>query len=122
MTDVNWDSIKYFTKEEFDCKHTGENQMQQEFMEKLDELRAACGFPFVITSGYRDPSHPAEASKATKRGTHALGIAADIGVSGGSQRRAIVEHAISLGFNGIGVAKGFVHVDNRDSLRVMWCY
>lgn len=119
---TDWSTIKYFTKEELDCKHSGQNEMQQEFMEKLDELRIACGFPFVITSGYRSSDHPAEASKATKGGTHTLGIAADIGVSNGSQRRTIVAEALNLGFRGIGVAKGFVHVDTRDSTPVMWTY
>jgi len=122
MTDEDWSKLKYFTKEEFDCKHTGHNEMQLEFMEKLDELRELCGFPFIITSGYRDPSHPAEASKTTKGGQHTLGRAADIGVSNGADRRILVENAISLGFNGIGVARGFIHVDNRDTLPVMWTY
>lgn len=122
MNDAEWSAIKHFNKEEFDCKHSGKNNMQLSFMEKLDELRTSCGFPFAITSGYRDPSHPAEASKATKGGTHTLGIAADIGVSNGSQRRTIVAKALKLGFTGIGVAKGFVHVDTRDATPVMWTY
>lgn len=120
MTD--WSCIKNFKKDEFNCKHTGRNEMQQEFMERLDELRDLCGFPFVITSGYRDPSHPDEAKKATKGGTHTLGCAADIRVEGGSQRRDLVAKALKLGFAGIGVAKGFVHVDTRDSMPVMWTY
>ncbi len=52
-------SLKHFTREEFDCQVTGTNNMEMEFLEKLDELRAYCGFPFVITSGYRHPTmHP----------------------------------------------------------------
>lgn len=119
---IDWSTIRYFKKEEFDCKHTGLNDMQQGFMEMLDELRDLCGFPFIITSGYRDASHPAEASKATKGGQHTLGRAADIGVSNGANRRILVENAIKLGFNGIGIAKGFVHVDNRTTTPVMWTY
>ena len=119
---AQWNLYPNFKKEEFDCKHTGRNGMQQDFMEMLDELRRICGFPFIITSGYRDPSHPAEASKVTKGGQHTLGRAADIGVSNGADRRILVENAIKLGFNGIGVAKGFVHVDNRTTTPVMWTY
>ena len=122
MTDDEWKRIQHFSKEEFDCTHTGLNDMQVAFMEKLDELRRVCGFAFVITSGFRDVSHPAEVSKATKGGAHTLGIAADIRVSNGKERRIVVEEALKLGFNGIGVAKGFVHVDSRDSLPVMWTY
>ena len=43
--------MKYFELEEFNCQHTGNNEMKPEFLEKLDQLRHNCGFPFVITSG-----------------------------------------------------------------------
>jgi hypothetical protein len=36
-------SLKYFKREEFDCQVTGTNNMEQEFLEKLDKLREACG-------------------------------------------------------------------------------
>lgn len=113
--------FKYFKREEFNCQHTGENEIKDELLHKLDSLREACGFPFVITSGYRSPSHPIEAAKA-KAGTHAQGIAADIRVADGVQRRKLVEEALKLGFGGIGVAKSFIHVDIRDTTPVMWMY
>lgn len=113
--------FKYFNIKDFDCQETGENLMSQEFIHKLDELREACGFPFYVTSGYRSPKHSIEARK-TKPGTHARGIAADIKVSGGVQRRLIIEKAMELGFGGIGVANTFVHVDIRTTTPVLWCY
>jgi len=113
--------MKHFSIDEFNCKETGENKMNSEFLQRLDLLREACGFPFVITSGYRSPSHSIEIKKA-KPGTHAQGIAADIMVNSSAQRRAVVEAAIQLGFNGIGVHDDFVHVDIRKSARVLWCY
>ena len=114
-------TFKYFSIEEFNCQQTGENEMVEEFIHKLDELREACGFPFKITSGYRSPSHSIEARKA-KPGTHAQGIACDIYVSGGAQRHTIIKEAMLLGFTGIGVAKTFVHVDIRDTTAVAWQY
>lgn len=115
--------IKYFTLDEFDCKETGENQMSNNFLIMIDRLREACGFPFVITSGYRSSSHSAERDKPNGGGTHTKGIAADIAVSNGQQRYKIVEEAIKLGFNGVGVAKSFVHVDLRNTDQpVMWVY
>ena len=114
--------MKYFDISEFDCSFTGNNEMNEEFLEKLDELREACGFPFKITSGYRDPEgHPIEAKKQNP-GTHARGIAADIQVINGVQKYKIIEEAIKLGFNGIGVAKTFIHVDLRQSYPVVWSY
>jgi hypothetical protein len=32
------------------------------------------------------------------------------------------ENALKLGFNGIGVAKTFVHVDIRETTPVIWAY
>lgn len=114
--------FKYFKLKDFDCQVTGNNAMDLEFIHRLDALREACGFPFIVTSGYRDPiEHPIEAKKA-KPGTHAKGIAADIYVNGGAQRRMVVEKALKMGFNGIGVAKNFVHVDIRETKPVLWCY
>ena len=115
------DGFKYFKWTEFDCKHTGLNEMDPEFIRKLDLLREACGFSFVITSGYRDPSHPVEARKSTP-GTHSSGIAVDIAVNSGQQRLLLVQKALELGFTGIGVAKTFVHVDTRTTTPVMWIY
>lgn len=113
--------LRYFKIEEFDCSHTGKNEMKESYLLRLDELRHRCGFPFIINSGHRDVTHPDEAKK-DKPGTHTEGISGDIRVSNGYQRRKIVEEAIKMEFNGIGVADGFVHVDDRDEDPVMWTY
>ena len=72
------------------------------FLEMLDELRGRCGFPFTITSGYRDPKHSIEALKG-KPGT-IRGIAADIKAISGSERHIILANAFDMGFGGL-VAK-----------------
>ena len=113
--------MRYFKLSDFDCKETGNNEMSEEFLEKLDELRHVCGFPFIITSGYRDPSHSIEARKA-KAGTHARGIASDIRINNGNEAYDIIKNAQSMGFNGIGVAKSFIHVDIRKGMPVIWSY
>tara|TARA_B110000879_G_scaffold163495_1_gene211154 strand:+ start:255 stop:599 length:345 start_codon:yes stop_codon:yes gene_type:complete len=113
--------LKYFTIEEFNCTHTGKNEMDNDFLEKLDLLRSACGFSFTVSSGYRDITHPNEIKKEVG-GTHTNGIAADIRVRGGVQRKRIIEEALRLGFTGIGVAKTFVHVDTRRTVPVLWVY
>lgn len=95
--------------------------MDPEFLELLDELRERCKFRFTVTSGYRSPDHPIERKK-TSPGTHAQGIAADIYVANGIQRRLIVSEALKMGFGGVGVAGSFVHVDNRKTTPVMWTY
>ena len=114
-------TFKYFTRDEFNCQETGENDMHDEFIHALDALRSECGFPFKITSGYRSPKHSIEAKKS-KPGTHTQGIAADIAVSDGNQRYLIIKHAMALGFSGVAAAQGFVHVDTRLSVPVVWVY
>ena len=112
---------RYFSEEEFVCQHTGRNEIKEDLLFRLDFLRDECGFPFVITSGYRDPTHPVEAIKV-QPGTHSQGIAADIRVTNGFERRLLVKQALKLGFSGIGVAKAFVHVDVRNTSPVLWTY
>ena len=113
--------FKYFKLEDFDCQETGENEMSIEVIERLDGLRSVCGFPFIVTSGYRSPNHSIEAKKE-QPGQHAQGIAADIKVVGGAQRRLLVEKALNMGFTGIGVDKNFIHVDIRTTTPVLWVY
>ena len=124
MHNINND-LDYFTREEFACQYTGDNEISDDLLLKLDMLRAKCQFPFVITSGFRSEDHPIERKKE-KAGTHAQGIAADIRASNGNQRYKIVEQAIQMGFTGVGIARTFIHVDRRtlgaDKAPVMWCY
>jgi len=112
--------MKYFKIEEFNCQETGENAMDTGFLKVLEHLREVCDFPFTVTSGYRSKDHSIEKAKQNP-GTHAQGIAADIKVSGGAQRMAIVKHASALGMS-VGVAKTFVHVDTRKTPAMCWCY
>ncbi len=113
--------LKYFKLSDFDCQVTGENKMDPIFLSRLDELREKCGFPFIINSGYRSPKHHIEARKNAP-GVHSIGVAADIRVNNGFQRAVIIREAVRLGFTGIGVAKGFVHVDIRTSGISAWSY
>lgn len=111
---MNWADYPNFKKHEFQCKHTGACHMEPEFMARLQRLRTAFGKPMVITSGYRDRSHPVERNKATS-GTHTLGRAVDIAVLGQDALRLVVL-AVEHGFTGIGVQqKGgarFIHLDD----------
>jgi zinc D-Ala-D-Ala carboxypeptidase len=112
--------LRYFKVSDFDCQETGENKMQKDFLLKLDELRHVCGFPFIITSGYRSTNHSIEAEKS-KPGMHSQGIAADILVTSAADRFELIKQAILLGFKGIGVQKTFIHVDTRKD-GTLWPY
>ena len=111
---MDWSLYVNFSAKEFDCQHCGKNEMQPEFMGKLQALRMRYGKPMKITSGYRCPEHPIEAKKE-KPGAHASGLACDVGVNG-QQAYELMKDAFALGFTGIGVSqKGsgprFIHLD-----------
>ena len=110
---MDWSKYPNFNRDEFDCKHTGKNEMKPEFMQKLQELRDLYGEPMTITSGYRDATHPVEAKKA-QAGVHSLGIACDVACNG-NEAFLLMKYAVIVGFTGIGVSqKGsrrFIHLD-----------
>jgi zinc D-Ala-D-Ala carboxypeptidase len=128
VVDMNWDLYKNFGKSEFDCKHTGKNEMRPEFMQVLQEIRITYNKPMVISSGYRDKSHPIEAKKSTT-GSHALGCAADISIEGVNAMQ-LINIAYNMGIRRIGVnQKGggrFIHLDIADKLhgfpQSIWSY
>lgn len=107
--------MRYFRRYEFDCKHCGQNRMDDQFLIELDELRHRYGKPLVITSGYRCPDHNAAVSSTGRTGPHTTGRAADIGVDR-KNALAVLRIAMEMGFTGIGVQqKGgarFIHLDN----------
>ena len=104
---------KYFTKDEMRCSHCGAYDMDDTFMQRLDQLREDMGFAFPVTSAYRCAEHPIEARKKAP-GAHTTGKAIDIGVSG-NEAYILIEAAIRDNFTGIGInQKGdgrFIHLD-----------
>jgi uncharacterized protein YcbK (DUF882 family) len=107
---ADWSKYPNFTKAEFDCKHTGENNMQHEFMEKLQALRTEFGRSMRITSGFRSVRHPIEARKTHSNGEHTQGMCADIACTNSADRFTLIQLALKHGLNRIGVAKTFLHL------------
>jgi len=123
---VDFSKYPNFKADEFKCSHCGANEMQPDFMAKLQALRIEYGKPMRVTSGYRCAKHPVEAKKAAP-GAHASGCACDIGVDGADAHR-LLGLALKAGFTGIGVQqKGtgrFIHLDTlKSGLRpTVWSY
>jgi len=116
-------SLKYFTLEEFACKETGHNEIDPEFVQWLDKVREEAGIPFVITSGYRHPSHSEEIKKKAP-GSHTRGRACDIKVVGSRERFLIIQAAVKNGCTRMGLGKTFIHIDLDDiaDKQVAWVY
>ena len=103
-----------FSDAELACKCGCGMLPDKMFMNRVEMLRAHCGFPFKVTSAARCPEHNARVSKTGRTGPHTTGRAIDIAVRG-EQALKVIEHALLLRFTGIGVQqKGlarFIHVD-----------
>lgn len=119
-------NFRYFKFEDFACKHCGKNETKEIFIHRLDDLRHRCGFPLVVSSGYRCPEHNMAVSSTGPDGPHTTGLAADFAVDR-SKARTVLGVASNMGFNGIGVnQKGtgrFIHVDDCDRpTATVWSY
>jgi len=105
--------LRYFVADEFVCHcgcGRGEEEMNPDFLRKLDLVRGLYGKPLRITSGYRCEEH----DKAVGgKGNHPLGLAADLLVPDPQDRVRIVEACAKAGIERILVYKDkpHVHVD-----------
>ncbi len=98
---TDWSRYPNFAEHEFRCRHTGRCAMRTEFMDRLQEVRRLYGKPMIVSSGYRDPSHPVEARKH-RPGEHSLGMAADIAVAGADALH-LLQVALDCGFVRVGI-------------------
>ena len=99
-----------------------ENNMNVDFLAKLDEAREFAGIPFIINSAYRSPSHPESIKNPTS--SHIKGLAVDISAKDSITRFKVLDALIAVGFNRIGIAGTFIHVDldYDKSQNVIWTY
>jgi len=123
------DLTRSFSNFEFECRgkcgfHCRTARMAPEFLAKLQMLRDRIGKPIKITSGIRCKSHNAKiggASKSWHMPRDGVCYASDIR-TGRSDKEVLRLYAAadSLGFHGIGLYKGRIHVDMRPTTRARW--
>ena len=108
---------KYFKISEFDSPdEPGSGKMMEpSVIEKLDIARDIYGHPIIINSGFRtiarhkyltEKGYPTSANSS-----HLLGWAADLHVDNSARRYLLIEALLDAGFNRIGIAKSYLHVD-----------
>jgi peptidoglycan hydrolase-like protein with peptidoglycan-binding domain len=110
-----------FMLHEFACKDNGVSKtvlVDDELIQRLEQLRAKVGKPININSGYRTQNHD-KAVGGSGRGMHTRGMAADIWVEGLTCVQLGMA-AKEIGFRGIGMyhrkpSEQVVHVDTRPS-------
>lgn len=108
--------FRNFSYDEFDSPlQEGSGQlMSNELITMLDDARDLAGVTFKITSGYRIEADIQRLKKAgykvSSKSAHLKGLAADIACDN-STRFKILDSLLKVGFNRIGIAKSFIHVD-----------
>lgn len=118
----------FFSPEEFLCNCGREDCDAQitpsrDLVTKLNAMREHVNRPIIINSGIRCPRYNAEVGGVSSS-EHITGEGADLRIAGSRERYELVNAALSVGFNRIGVAKTFVHVGVSKTLdsKVLWLY
>jgi uncharacterized protein YcbK (DUF882 family) len=113
----DWDSFKYFKRDEFHCKcgKCGGFPVEPDLklVALLEKIREHFGVPVTITSGVRCKTHNTNCGGATSS-QHLKGTAADIKVKGvAPEKVAAYAETLLPGTGGIGRYETFTHVDVR---------
>jgi len=106
-------TAKYFTEKEFN-NSTPSCSMQdidQTTLDMLDKARELAGIPFKINCAYRTRNWDLSKGRSG-RSAHTEGKAVDIHCGTSSAKFIIIDALLKVGFNRIGIATTFVHVDN----------
>ena len=115
----------FFEYSEFDSpdQKGSYTNMDVAFLNKLSKARELAAIGFKITSGYRSPAHN-EKVGGVPSSSHTLGHACDIYAPTSRQKYIIINALLQAGFDRIGVAKNFIHVDDDPSKNKeeIWTY
>ena len=117
MENADWFKFNNFAKNEFECPCCGREEMDREFLKKLQNARIIADVGFPINSGFRCPAHNKKVG-GEENSSHLRGHAADIKVRSSRARHQILQALFLLGFNRIGIYPTFIHVDNDPDLPV----
>jgi uncharacterized protein YcbK (DUF882 family) len=114
----DWLRYPNFEEDEFRCKcGCGLADMDDGFINWLQEMRIVAGFPFSVSSGFRCPKYNSIVSRTGPHGPHTTGKASDILVFG-RQARKIDKLSHDFYMTGIGLKQHgplrdrFIHLDN----------
>lgn len=117
--------LRYFELSEFKCRegqpYPDENDLYSKGLCPLmlmfcDEIRHRCGFPLLVTSGFRNEAYNAKIG-GTKNSFHIQGCAADLIVADFKLEnfKKLYEAALDVCPRGLGYypKRRFIHVDSR---------
>jgi len=117
--------VKYFSYDEFDSPDElgSGKHMDHDLLVMIDRARALYGKPIVVTSGFRTESHNKKVGGVASS-SHLKGLAIDVACVTSKHRFEILTALLEVGFNRIGIADTFIHidVDKNKSQNVIWTY
>ena len=106
------DEGRYYKRKELECPcGCGQCNMDDMFLERLDMLRYRYNHPITLNSAYRCEKHNVSVG-GVPNSAHTKGLAVDIKANS-QQKHKLMRCAFELGFQGIGVAKSFLHLDDE---------
>jgi uncharacterized protein YcbK (DUF882 family) len=106
---------KNFKMSEFECTHPDHRhtRIDEELLDKLQQLRDRLEVPLIINSAYRCPERNKQVDGA-EYSQHLYGKAVDISLHTiPLQIEEIKRIAKQIGFRGIGLYNTFIHLDVR---------
>lgn len=113
----------HFSEEEFSAcvPPCFSYSMNDKFMRRLEAAREYANVPFILNCAFRskhwDVSHGRSGNSY-----HTKGRAVDIKCTDSHLRGVIVHSLLAHGFRGIGIAKNYIHVDDREEFCLFHYY
>ena len=105
---------KILSKDDFKCPHCGEVKVDKGFLKKINKLldKVDIALDKSKCSTYRCETYNA-AKGGARHSAHIYGKAIDIPVKSARKKRKLMDTAVDLVFQGIGVYNGHIHIDDR---------
>lgn len=99
------------------------SRIDYDALRKLNLAREYAKVPFYLNCSFRSRMHELGKGRSGES-AHTLGCAFDIRCTTDRDRMAIVSGALQAGFNRIGIAKTYIHLDSssKHKQKVLWLY
>jgi len=120
---INGHVMQHFTLDEFKCPCCYRKGMDPYALVTFDKVRDRAKVRMDVTSGYRCPAYNAKIN-GKSNSSHLRALAGDFATPNSTYRYRILEAAIAIGVNRIGIGSDFIHLDVDRSLPqcVIWDY
>lgn len=103
---------RFFKPEEFEkaTPACSIEDMNEDFLQLLDDARAICPVPFIVNSAFRTKEYEASKNRPGSS-SHCKGLAIDLRCTAPRDRLKMVIALMCVGFRRFGIYPTFIHVD-----------